>query len=352
MPTPLDMSPAGRAERVIAMMSLDEQLGQLVMTPLYAGTDPATLKNPITNDHLGSVLIIGNWTIGTAGVRQVTDTLQSYVPEGNKLIIATDQEGGQVQHLKGTGFSRMPSATAQGRMGLDQLRQSATSWGAQLKEAGINVDLAPSVDTVQVRRASNAPIGALNRDFGGDGPSNAAHATAFIEGLRTSGVQAAIKHYPGLGAVKGNTDFTAAGVTDATTTFDGEEIGAFSTALQAQPAMVMMSVATYSRLDPYSPAAFSSRIIDDQLRGDSGFQGVVISDSLSATALGSTKPQDLGVRLIEAGGDLACVGDTDYVEPILEGLRTEANSDPGFAQKVTRSATRVMTLKYQMGLAQ
>ena len=95
-------------------MSLDEQIGQLVMAPLYAGTDPSALQRSIADDHIGSVLIIGNWVSGVSGVKHATDTLQSFAPASNKLIVATDQEGGQVQHLKGPGFSIIPSATQQG----------------------------------------------------------------------------------------------------------------------------------------------------------------------------------------------------------------------------------------------
>ena len=94
-------------------------------------------------------------------------------------------------------------------MSTDQLRQSAAVWGSQLKSAGINVDLAPVVGTVTVDRASNGPIGALYRDFGLDADGNADHAKAFIQGMADSGVGSAIKHYPGLGSVTGNTDFTA-----------------------------------------------------------------------------------------------------------------------------------------------
>ena len=351
VPAPLDTSAQGKARRAVAAMGLDEQIGQLVMTPLYAGTDPSTLQRGITAEHIGSVLIIGNWMSGISGVKHATDTLQSYAPANNKLIVATDQEGGQVQHLKGPGFSKMPPATQQGQWSPASLQRAAQTWGAQLRQAGINLNLAPVVGTVQGPRSANAPIGALNRDFGGDSASNADHAKAFIEGLRASGVQASIKHYPGLGAVQGNTDFTANGVTDTTTTFDGEEIEAFNAALSAKPAMVMMSLATYTQLDSSQPAAFSSTIIDQHLRQQTGFQGVVTSDSLSAAALGSTDPGELGVRFINAGGDLACIGAADYVEPIIQGLKRHAQSDSTLVEKITRSATRVMTLKYQMGVA-
>lgn len=345
-------SPAAKASRAIVTMSLDERAGQLIMAPMFAGGNPADLSALISTRHVGSVVLIGNWNNGTAAAKTAADALQSYAPSGNQLIVSTDQEGGQVQHLKGSGFDTMPSAVAQGQMSADTLRSSAKTWGGQLKQAGINVDLAPVLGTVQVKRSSNAPIGALNRDFGLDSNGNAQHGIAFVEGMRDAGVGATVKHYPGLGAVTGNTDFTTEGILDTTTTLDDEEIGAFNTTIkQAKPAMVMMSLATYQRIDSSAPAAFSSKIIDGTLRGSVGYDGVVISDSLSAAAVSGIATKDLGVRLVDAGGDLACIGDTSYVTPILDGIIARAQSDPAFAKKVTASATRVMTLKYQMGLA-
>lgn len=347
-----DDSPAAKASRAIATMSLDERAGQLIMAPMFAGGNPADLSALISTRHVGSVVLIGNWNNGTAAAKTAADALQSYAPSGNQLIVSTDQEGGQVQHLKGSGFDTMPSAVAQGQMSADTLRSSAKTWGGQLKQAGVNVDLAPVLGTVQVKRSSNAPIGALNRDFGLDSNGNAQHGIAFVEGMRDAGVGATVKHYPGLGAVTGNTDFTTEGILDTTTTLDSEQIGAFNTTIkQAKPAMVMMSLATYQRIDSSAPAAFSSKIIDGTLRGSVGYDGVVISDSLSAAAVSGIATKDLGVRLVDAGGDLACIGDTSYVTPILDGIIARAQSDPAFAKKVTASATRVMTLKYQMGLA-
>ena len=245
----------------------------------------------------------------------------------------------------------MPSAIQQGAMDVSQVRQSASAWGTQLKAAGINVDLAPVVGTVTVDRSSNAPIGALYRDFGLDPAGNADHAKAFIQGMSDSGVGSAIKHYPGLGSVTGNTDFTANGILDTTTTLDGPEISAFNGTLEASPSMVMMSLATYQAIDPNNPAVFSSTLVTGYLRGKIGFQGVVTSDSLSATALSGVQPSDLGVRLVEAGGDLACIGASSYVQPVLDGLNAKAAGDATFARKVQQSAIRVMTLKYEMGLA-
>ena len=121
---------------------------------------------------------------------------------------------------------------------------------------------------------------ALYRDFGLDAQRNGEHAAAFIEGMRAGGVGSAIKHYPGLGSVRGNTDFTANGIVDDTTTENGTEVNAFTSAIrQGKPAMVMVSLATYKLIDPDNPAAFSPAIVTDMLRrgtpvrrrGDLGF---------------------------------------------------------------------------------
>ena len=104
-------------------MTLEERVGQLVMVPLLAGSDPSSLASTIADEHIGSAILIGNWNTGADTVKTATAQLQGYAPAGNRLIIATDQEGGQVQHLTGTGFDTMPSAVEQGTMSADALRQ-------------------------------------------------------------------------------------------------------------------------------------------------------------------------------------------------------------------------------------
>lgn len=344
---------ADRAQEIVDGMSLDERAAQLVMTPLAAGTDPSAIRALIADEHVGSVILMGNWTSGAAGVREATEMLQSYADGPTRVLVATDQEGGQVQHLQGPGFETMPSEVTQGMMTLANLQAASRGWGEQLHMAGVHVDLAPCVDTVTIDRASNAPVGALDRDYGLDAAGNAQHAAAFVEGLRAAGVGAAAKHFPGLGAVTGNTDFTTDGIVDTTTTRNGPEVQAFAQAIRAaEPGMVMISLATYTAIDPDEPAAFSPTVIDGMLRGDIGYGGVVISDSLSASAVSAIAPAELGVRLVQAGGDLACVNDPAFTQPILDGLRARARGDAAFAERVTQSARRVVALKLALGLAQ
>ena len=110
--------------------------------------------------------------------------------------------------------------------------------------------------------------------------SSPATALAFLNGMRAGGVVPTIKHFPGLGRVRANTD-TAAGVTDRVTRRHDPYLEPFRPAIDAGAPFVMMSTAYYSRLDPKHPAAFSPFVVSTMLRGDLGFRGVVISDDLA-----------------------------------------------------------------------
>lgn len=338
-------------DRIVDSMSVEELSGQLVLATLNPAQPPTDVQSLIAEQHMGGVLYDGNSQMSVDDLASLSATLQSYATGEARLFICADQEGGSVQHLKGAGFDAMPSAVVQGQMNVIELQSNAVTWGGQLSAAGVNVDFAPVADTLTMDRASNDAIGRWNRDFGLDAAGNGDHAAAVVRGLQSVGVIAAPKHFPGLGSMASNTDNTAEGVTDTTTTFDGPTIEAFRYALASNPGMVMVSVGTYSQLDPDNPAVFSRTIITDFLRGELGYSGVVTSDSLSAGALTAYPVSERGVRFIEAGGDLMCANSGGYSAQILEGIVTRANSDPEFAAKVKDSARRVLTLKHRYGLA-
>ena len=135
-------------------------------------------------------------------------------------MLAADQEGGRVQRLKGSGFATIPSARVQAKQSNAALRRSAYDWGRELKDAGINANLAPVADVVPMSMAwVNQPIGSLRRGYDSAPEKVAAKVTAFIEGMDRAGV-AAVKHFPGLGRVRGNTDYVSRVVDTRTTRHD------------------------------------------------------------------------------------------------------------------------------------
>ena len=218
-----------------------------------------------------------------------------------------DQEGGEVQVLAGSGFSDIPSALDQSAQPRDQLVASARTWGKELADVGVNMNLAPVADLVDIARpASNEPIGRWGREYGHDAATVSSQAGAFAEGMQASKVIPTYKHFPGLGRVKDNTD-TSAGVVDSTTTRSADTAVSviFGAAIAAGAPVIMVSSATYSLIDPSAPAVFSSTIVTDMLRREMGFYGVVITDDVSAAVqVQDVSAGDRAVRAIRAGCDL------------------------------------------------
>jgi beta-N-acetylhexosaminidase len=115
--------------------------------------------------------------------------------------------------------------------------------------------------------------------------------------------------------------------------------------------MVMVSSAFYRKIDAEHRAAFSTMIMDEMLRKDLGFSGVVISDDLAAAAMRVLPAEERARRFLRAGGDLLIVGDASLANTMAEAIKREASDDPAFEERVTNSATRVVAMKERRGLA-
>ncbi len=214
---------------------------------------------------------------GLAGTRAVTNAVQSLASSqataGVRFFVAANQEGGQVQQLQGAGFAAIPAALDQGQVTPGTLQRLAASWGRQLRAAGVNLDLAPVMDVVPAGTdRQNAPIGLLQREFGHDPGTVAAHGVAFARGMGQAGVATTAKHFPGLGRVRGNTDFTS-GVVDTVTSPQDSYLQSFRAAIGAGVPFVMISLATYTRIDPHHLAVFSARVMGTILRQQIALRG-------------------------------------------------------------------------------
>lgn len=341
---------AGTAQRVLDSMSEAQRVGQLLMVDCPSTGVASATTTAIRSYDVGSVILDGDSTLSVAQTRAITDRLQAEAPTGTKLFVSTDQEGGLVRRLRGPGFSDIPSAVAQGSLDPAALESDARTWGGQLHAAGVNVDLAPVLDTVPSDSAGNPPIGDLDREYGRTPAAVAGHGTAVARGLAAAGVDATVKHFPGLGRVSGNTD-TSAGVTDSVTTRHDAYLAPFAAAIRAGVPFVMMSTAIYSRIDPGTPAAFSPAIVTGMLRHDLGFRGVVISDDLGAARqVGGYSVGDRAVAFVAAGGDLVLTVNATQAQEMTSALLARTRADPGFRRQVDAAALRVLQAKQARGL--
>ncbi len=313
-----------------------------------------SLDAPIAEQGLGSMLYLGGWQ-NASTVKAASTHLQQVSPtvDGTKvgMLVAADQEGGEVQQLTGDGFSTMPSGLEQAQ--LPNLRSSAKAWGAELKGAGVNVNLAPVADTVpkSVGRA-NEPIGKWGREYGSTPDAAGAGALAFSRGMLDAGVQPTVKHFPGIGRITGNTDLTDQGINDTEMTTKDAHLAPFAQSIDEGGAkIVMIGSARYSKIDGQTPAMFSSKIIKGMLRGDLDFDGVVITDDVGAAkAVSATPVGERATKFVAAGGDIVLTADPGQVGTMVSALETEAKQDTTFSRQLETSVTRVLTLKQDMGL--
>ncbi|HEY3004664.1 MAG TPA: glycoside hydrolase family 3 N-terminal domain-containing protein [Kribbellaceae bacterium] len=345
-PTP-SPTPADCVSRTVAAMTTRQKAAQLVMTGIRAGGMTSSQRRALAGQHPGGILLLGS--SGDAGA--VRDVIAAAVakagrPNGVAPFVAADQEGGKVQRLQGDGFDRIPSAATQSTWSDAKLTDRAARWGRQLAAVGVNLDLAPVADVVPASVGdANQPIGALDRGYGDDPAEVGRHVSAFIRGMHAGGVATSVKHFPGLGRVRGNTDYSS-GVVDGTTTRDDPLLGSFRAGIGAGTDLVMVATATYTRIDPDHRAVFSRTVIGGMLRGDLSFGGVVISDDLGAAAeVQAVSPGRRATRFVGAGGDIVITADASLTAVMVDALVARAPQ-----LDLDRHVRRVLALKQQRGL--
>jgi beta-N-acetylhexosaminidase len=351
-PTPLpSATPAVLDARVAAALpTLDRraQVGQLFL----AGVPLTDLASgaAVVRSGVGGVFLAGRSTRSVLDLASVTAGWQA-LTRGPRLWIAADQEGGLVQTLKGAGFALLPTARTQGALPPGDLAGLAEGMGRSLHRAGLNLDLAPVADVVPAgTEATNQPIGQYQRQYGST-PAVVTRAAGTVrDGLAAEGVTAALKHYPGLGRVTGNTDNEP--VTDTVTTAGDADVAVFgSLARSAAHPFVMVSSAVYARIDAANPAVFSSTVLTQVLRKGLGFQGVIISDDLGiAGAVAAVSPGNRAVRFFAAGGTLLLTVRPAIVPEMVDAVLARSAADPAFARQVDAAVRTALLAKAQAGL--
>ncbi|HXD27134.1 MAG TPA: glycoside hydrolase family 3 N-terminal domain-containing protein [Arthrobacter sp.] len=344
-----DQATAAARERLEAL-SLEQRVGQVLMMGVPATGAGASDLAVLEQEHVGNVFLKGRSSAGLKATAAAVDELKATVSDtttgGVGQFISTDQEGGQVQVLKGPGYTRIPAGITQGSWDPDVLQDRAAGWGSELASTGINVNLAPVADTVPASIGTgNAPIGAFGREYGHTAASASAGSSAFAAGMEAAGVHPVMKHYPGLGKVSRNTDVSH-GVTDTATTRDDAALRPFQAGIDDGIDFVMLSSAYYAKIDPDHPAAFSDTVINGMLRGDQGFQGIVISDDMcDAVQFRDWKYATRAKKFFDAGGTMMLCVNQQAIPSIADGLVAQAKADPAFRQKIDDAALKVLAVK-------
>jgi beta-N-acetylhexosaminidase len=293
----------------------------------------------VVRDGAGGLVFFGQPAAGSGPTIKnqlgVLDRTASVPP-----FMATDEEGGQIARLANlVGSLPWPRQMA-AQWTPTEVTQHLTSVGAAMRALGMNMDLAPVLDTA----SSGDTIDEENlRSFSQVGSTAASYGLAFLRGLSAGGVIGVVKHFPGLGHANGDTDLGPA--TDPPLAqLASDDLVPFRRAIQAGVRVVMMSNVTEpdwgSAPASVNPNAYA------YLRS-LGFSGVILTDSLDAGAISSTGVDGAraAVEAIEAGADMAMITTPSDYPAALAGLEAAVSSGRLPMAQVIRSVDRIISVK-------
>ena len=316
---------------------MSAELERLAAGCLLAGFEGPTVPDWLRrwlDAGLGGVVLFA-WNVES---REQVAELTAALRSERELVVAIDEEGGDVTRLEAASGSSYPGNWALGVVDEAALTMSvAQAIGADLAAVGVNVDLAPVAD---VNSNPLNPIVGV-RSFGSDSRLVARHVGAFVTGLQRTGVAACVKHFPGHGDTQEDSHLEL-----PTVDRDEETMAAmllpFRSAIDSKARAVMTAHIRVEGLDDV-PATVSRAVIGDLLRGDLGFTGVVMTDALEMRAVSATVGSEEGaVRALEAGADALCLGHDLRPEPvhaaIVEAVRTGRLENGRVAEAAARVA--------------
>ena len=316
-------SPREMVQTEVGSESLDAWIGQMLMVG-FRGTE-LNEKDPflqaVRELHLGGVILFDYDVPSRSPVRNILSarqvrklTAQLQGAAGTPLLIAIDQEGGQVTRLKAKhGFSPTPSQAELGRMDQEQLtRSSAKRIADTLAGLGINLNFAPVLDLAL--HSDNPVIAALERSYGSNPDLVQRHARWTIEEFHRVGLLCAVKHFPGHGSSQ---DDSHLGLPDVTNQWNPIELEPFrSLILERLPDMVMTAHLYNAHWDKTYPATFSPAVVTDLLRDGMGFEGVIVSDDMQMGAITENYTLEEGIeQAIKSGIDILLFANNSSYHP-------------------------------------
>lgn len=349
-----------RIDAYIAKLTPAQQIGQTLMLAVYANGYNASIDQALTQWHLGSAIVFPNHNGGPlmpttrAGMQQLVHDLQAHAD--TPLLIATDEEGGLVDRLSfyygATPSPQQLAATGDPHQAYAQAQTDAE----RMKEIGFNLDFAPLADVYQGGGIDQS------RTFGTTVSQVTTYAGAFLDGLQQSGVAGTLKHWPGLGATSGNPDYVLPTVSRSRTQLNTIDFASFRVLLDRQPAMIMVTHVMVPAYDTQAPASLSPVLVTQVLRGQLGYQGVVVTDAMEALGLvaymkqqGYSDPaQGIAegcVRAFLAGDDLIEAPlDQTQLAAVVAAMTQAVNSGRISQTRLHEAVHRIIRLKVQMGL--
>jgi len=346
---------------LLATVSLEQKIGQMLMIGFYGTSAPkeSRICQDIEKYHIGAVILFDYNPVDKSRpkniaskqqLKKLTAQLQECSYDG-KLLIAVDQEGGKVQRLKSKYgfFGKFPKASSVIRMDQRHIRSTYLRMAKELKSVGINYDLAPVVD-LDIN-PKNHVIHGLGRSYGKDPQIVARYAGTFIDAMHHYGVLTSLKHFPGHGSSVGDTH---KGFVDVTNVWKKVELQPYKI-LNKKADTVMVAHVFNKKLDDKYPASLSRKIVNGILRGELGFDGVVITDDLQMGAISKKYGLKSTMKLaINAGDDMLIFGNqidprhTVSTHKLIETVKSLVKSRQVKEKSIDDAYRRIQNLKKRL----
>ncbi len=339
------------ASLYVSGMTLDEELGQLIMVEYAEDHYAPQLDTMITQLHAGGVIMYEFQMTSFAQTKHDIAEMQSRakIP----LLISTDEEGGPYVHRLSHIYPPRPSATDIAATGNPEVAvQQANLLAHQFQALGINEDLAPDVDVNLVNGYDM-----VTRTFGNTPQEVIKFAGPYLQTLQGDGIVACIKHYPGLGDVIPDAHATLPVVNRTQQQIYEVELAPFKYFIQSpdrleNPGMIMPTDVLMPALDSVYPAELSHIFMTDILRKQFGYDGVALTDALYMQ--GIAQKWDLGqaaVLALNAGNDMLLgPTDPDQTIEVLNALKAALQNGTLSKARVDEAARRIIALKMEYHL--
>lgn len=338
-------------EALLAQMSLEEKVGQLIASGISGATLLESENALFSQAHIGAVVYFAANTLAPGQARRLSSDLQSLSQansHGIPLLIGVDHEGGQVFRFQ-SGATHFPNLMALGAANSPDLAYQAGAANAEeLRAAGINLSLGPVVD---VNDQPDNPVIGL-RAFGGFPDRVSQLGAAYVNGLQNYGVIAAPKHFPGHGSTAIDSHFTLPVIDKTLDQLRQNDLLPFAASIQAGAGVVMVGHIANPQVDPSgAPASLSASFIEGLLRGELGFQGVVMTDAMSMGAIQQRYDvATAAVLAVQAGNDLLAYPQAGDALVAHQALLAAVNDSRIPLSRIEASARRMLALKARFGL--
>lgn len=335
-------TPAERARAKVARMSLERQVGELLVISFSGTTPPQYVLDALRGGRAAGVILFGPNAPSADSVRALSARVQRAA--GGDAIVSLDQEGGEIRTLDFAPPPRGQASQADPRAAAASARAAA----AALRDVGVNVTLGPVADVAVVPDSFMA-----SRVYPGDPEAVARSVGAAVGVYRRAGIETTPKHFPGVGGATQNTDFGSAAIERSREQFVAEELVPFRAAIDAGAGIVMVGHARLPQLDRDRIASQSRPVVEGLLRRELAFGGVVMTDSMEAEAVDAATPgeADVGaaaVRSLNAGCDLLLLTGAGSFPLVRDALLAAARSDRRVRARVAESAARVVLLRERL----